>query len=173
MARAAKKTKTTKPAGRGRKPGRPVATAAKAGAKTKGSPVARAAAAPKRAPAVPAPAPKVSKDELRAQVEKLERANATLRAKSREAGREAKTAAARIAELEDQVARLEKQRAAQGTVAGGGQAATSPKGRRSAQGRDIDAGDSLPPGVAVGESEPPDLEAETAREKLEENLGGK
>ncbi|HVC57708.1 MAG TPA: hypothetical protein VND95_17290 [Stellaceae bacterium] len=173
MARAAKKTKTTKPAGRGRKPGRPVATAAKTGAKTKGSPVARTAAAPKRAPAVPAPAPKVSKDELRAQVEKLERANATLRTKSREAGRAAKTAAARIAELEDQVARLDKQLTEQGTATGGGQAAASPKDHRRTQRRNIDAGDSAPPGVVVGKPEPPDLEAETARENLEENLGGK
>jgi hypothetical protein len=61
---------------------------------------------PTRAPAA-RPAPAVSKDELRAQVEKLELLVATLRAKSRETNRAAKAATARIAELEDQVAKLE------------------------------------------------------------------
>src|SRR5208337_139890 len=69
------------------------------------------AAAPERAAAASPATPKPSKDELRARVEELERTNATLRTKSREANRAAKTAAARIAELEDQVARLEEQAA--------------------------------------------------------------
>ena len=116
---------------------------------------------------------KISKDELRAQVEKLERANATLRAKSREAGRAAKTASARIAALEDEVARLDKQLAAQRTGVGGGEAAASPKGGRRAQRREIDPGDAVPPGVAVGKPAPPDLEAETALENLEAHLRGK
>jgi hypothetical protein len=50
----------------------------------------------------------VSKGELRAQIEKLEQANAKLRARNREAGREAKLSSNRIAELEKQVAQLEK-----------------------------------------------------------------
>jgi hypothetical protein len=53
-----------------------------------------------------APARAVSKDELRSQVQKLERANAALRAKNRQANRAAKLSAARISELEDEVARL-------------------------------------------------------------------
>ena len=116
---------------------------------------------------------KVSKGELRTQVEKLERANSALRAKSRAAGQAAKTAAARIAELEDEVTRLGKQLAAQGIDAGGGQAAASRKGRRRAQHREIDPGDAVPPGVAVGKPAPPDLEAETALENLEAHLGGR
>ena len=172
MARVAKTTKTTKPARRGRKPSRSVTAAAKTGAKTKGPPVWRTAAVPKRARTVPAVVTKVGKDELRAQVEKFERANATLRAKNREAGRAAKTAVARIAELEDEVARLEKQLGAQGARAGGGQAASSPKGRRRAQRREIDPGDAVPPGVAVGKPAPLDLEAETALENLEAHLRG-
>ena len=49
------------------------------------------AAAARRAPATPAP--KLSKDELRAQVEKLERSLGTLRAKNRELTRAARDAA--------------------------------------------------------------------------------
>jgi hypothetical protein len=82
---------------RGRKPGLPAATAAKATARGR-------APAPTRATATP----KLSKDELRGQVEKLERANATLRAKGREANRDAKSSASRVAELGGEVARLEK-----------------------------------------------------------------
>ena len=114
--------------------------------------------------------PKLSKDELRAQVEKLERANANLRAKNRDASREAKTTAARIAELEEQVARLEKQLVAQTAAAGGDRAAPAPKDRQ-AKHREIDRGDSVPPGVAVQEPAPLDLEAETVLANLEEHLG--
>ena len=173
MARTAKTKKMTKRAGWGRKLSRPVTTAAKSGAKIKASRITRTAAARKRASAVSAAVTKVSKGELRTQVEKLERANSALRAKSRAAGQAAKTAAARIAELEDEVTRLGKQLAAQGTDAGGGQAAASRKGRRRAQHREIDPGDAVPPGVAVGKPAPPDLEAETALENLEAHLGGR
>lgn len=101
---------------------------------------------------------------------KLERANATLRARSRDAGRAAKTAAARIAELEDHVARLGKQVRAQERDTGGDQPAASREGRRRARHRDIDPGDAVPPGVAVEETAPLDSEAETARDSLEANL---
>src|SRR4051812_31505750 len=104
MARSTKPTSTGKAAGPARKPGHPAATAAKTPAKR---PKAPAAAKPKQA-AASAAAPKLSKDELRIRVEALERANAALRAKNRDANRTAKTTAARIAELEDQVAQLEK-----------------------------------------------------------------
>jgi predicted RNase H-like nuclease (RuvC/YqgF family) len=50
----------------------------------------------------------VSKGDLRVQIEKLEQVNAKLRSKSREAAREAKLSANRIAELEQQVAKLER-----------------------------------------------------------------
>ena len=94
MARIAKATKSiTKPAATKRKPGRPAAAGPRSGVKA-----IKPAAMPKRAPV--AAAPKVSKDELRAQVEKLELSVAALRTKNREANRAAKTAAARIAELE-------------------------------------------------------------------------
>jgi chromosome segregation ATPase len=162
MARATKPTSTRKAAGPVRKPGRPTVMTAKTPAKrTK----ATGAAKPAQTAASPA-APKLSKDELRARVEALERANATLRAKNREANRAAKTAAARIAELEDQVAQLEKR-----------MASAQPKPKRSApssrkrQSREIDPGDAVPEGVAVQEPAPLDEEAETALENLTENLG--
>lgn len=117
--------------------------------------------------AAPAAAPKLSKDELRTRVEALERANAALRAKSREANRAAKTAAARIAELEDQLAQLEKRLAS---------AEPKPKSsapsRRLRRSREIDPGDAVPEGVAVQDPAPLDEEAETALENLTEHLGG-
>jgi hypothetical protein len=101
-------------------------------------------------------------------VEKLERANATLRAKGREATRDAKSSAARIAELEGEVARLEKKK-----VASQAKSAQSPPKPRTAvrgkrQSAGIDPGDAVPPGVAVQEPAPLDAEAETARENLEQ-----
>jgi hypothetical protein len=79
MARAAPK-KATKPAAKATKPGRPAA------AKT--TKVVKAAAPVKKPAAVKAPV--VSKDELRAQLEKAQNTIATLRTKSREAIRAAK-----------------------------------------------------------------------------------
>ncbi len=124
-------------------------------------------AASARVSAAAAPASKPSKDELRAQVEKLERANATLRAKNRESGRIAKTAAARIAELEDQVAQFEKKLSRPASAARG----RKPVDRTGPRHREIDPGDAVPPGVAVQEPAPLDEEAETARDNLEEHLG--
>jgi hypothetical protein len=202
MARVAKTTKTTKPAVRGRKPGRPASVAAKTPAKvTKpavapkraaivapkatgrkaGRPAAAAvsakalakvskvAAAPKRVPVAAATALKLSKDELRVQVEKLEHANATLRVKSREANRTAKAATARIAELEEIVARLE-QKAAPATPAKVEKAAAKPTRVKRQSGKG-GRGAAVPPGVAIQEPEPRDEEAETAQESLEEQLG--
>jgi hypothetical protein len=167
MARAAKTTKTTKPAARGRKPGRPASVAAKTPAKVTKLAVApkraaivapvstrrktgrtaaaavpakapakvtKVAAAPKRATVAAAPALKLSKDELRVQVETLERANATLRAKNREANRTAKAATARIAELEENVARLAKKAALQTPSANGEQAAKPSRAKRQSRG---------------------------------------
>lgn len=131
------------PPGRKAKPGKALASTAK-----------RASAAmPTRA---------VNKDELRAKVEKLERANATLRAKNREANRAAKLSAARIAELGDEVARLQTQLAATPDL----RSATMPN-RGSQQ---IDPGDAVPPGVAPEDPGSPDQEAEIARENLEAHL---
>lgn len=166
MARIAKATKTTaRPAAPRRKPGRPAAVAQKPPVKA-----TQAAVAPKRTPVAAPPARKVSKDELRAQVEKLEGTVATLRTKSREANRAAKTAAARISELEGQVAQFEKNAASELALAKGGPKPSSPvrSGRRS---KGIDPGDAVPPGVAVEEPAALDQEAETARENLEEHLG--
>lgn len=66
---------------------------------------AKAVAALRQAVSRPAP---ISKDELRAQLEKLAQENGVLRTKARDARRGEKLAAGRIAELEVQVARLEK-----------------------------------------------------------------
>ncbi len=119
----------------------------------------------------------MSKDELRAQVEKFELAHATLRAKSRDMGRAAKAANVRIAELEAEVAQLQAQaeraaaaakRAKPTKHASLKPASPAPKSRR----REIDPGDAVPPGVAVEEPEPMDEEAEAARDALEEHLSG-
>ncbi len=110
------------------------------------------------AAAKPTPVPKPSKDELRAQVETLTRANALLRAKNRDRARAARTDAARIAALEDQVAQLEQQ------------VASLSKPPRRTRRRAVDPGDAVPPGVAVESPAPLDFEAETALENLEAHL---
>jgi len=160
MARAAKAPQIKKSAGSTGNPSRPPAPLAKTPAKR-----AKVAAAtqPIRTVASPAAA-KPSKDELRARVETLERANATVRAKNRDANRAAKTAAARIAELEDQVAELEKRLAS-------AQPKPSAPSRRQRRSREIDPGDAVPEGVAVQDPAPLDEEAETALENLTEHLG--
>src|SRR5690242_445166 len=104
MARATEASQAGKAAVPARKPGRPTVTAARPPAKlTK----ATAAAKSTRTAAAPA-APRLSTEELRGCVGALERANVTLQARNREANHSARTAAARIAGLEDQVAQLEK-----------------------------------------------------------------
>ena len=197
MARAAKTTTTTKPAARGRKPGRPAPVAAKTPAKVtkptvgpKRAPIApvstrrkpgrpaaavipakpavkvtKLATASKRAPAVAAPALKLSKDELRVQVEKLERANATLRAKNRDANRTSKAVTARIAELEEHVAKLEK-KASQAPSANEEQAAKPSRAKR--QSRGVDHNNPTPAGVADQKPAPVHEEGEAA---LEEQRG--
>ena len=170
MARRAKTTKTAKLTVRGRTADHPTASA-KRPTKKAGRTAKRAVSKtlPKHTPRVAPSPPKLSKDELRGQVEKLERANANLRAKNREASREAKATAARITELEAQVARLEKQLGAQTIAPGGDRAALAPKSRR-ARPRAIDPGDSVPPAVAVEEPAPMHAAAETALANLEEHL---
>src|SRR3954454_10573320 len=85
MARPTTAPPTKKSAISTRKPGRPTATPANTPAKR---PKVPAAAKPTRTAASPA-APQLGKDELRARVEALERAHATLRAKNRDANRAA------------------------------------------------------------------------------------
>ena len=166
MARAAGPTRTTRssPApGRGR---RPEAETTAAAGKTAKHP------APKRpAKAPPAsPTPKLSKDELRTQIEKLERANASLRAKGREMNKGAKAAAVRIDELELQLADLEGKARSQAAASNQGRKQSRPPARRRGP-RELDPGDAVPPGVAVLEPAPLDEEAEVALENLEEHLG--
>ncbi len=92
----------------------------------------------------------------------------TLRAKNREAGRAAKIAAARIAELEQQVARLEAKPATQTAPAKPGpKPASAPASRSKRRSQGVDPGDAVPPGVAVAEPAPLDAEAAAARERLE------
>ncbi len=159
MARIATKPKIKKAARKGQKSRDAADIRAKSGAKAGSAKAARAMATPKRATVAPSPAPKVSKDELRAQVDKLERANSTLRVKNRETTREAKRAAARVAELEDQLTRLEKQLATLTASTAGGAAGRKLKTGR-ARSHDIDPGDAVPPDVTVDEPSPPELEAE-------------
>jgi capsule polysaccharide export protein KpsE/RkpR len=80
---------------------------------------------------------------LRAQVEKLERANTALRTKNREANRAAKLSTARMAELEGEVARLQTQLAAMSAQT---QPAAPPPDRGSPT-RDIAPEDAVPPGA--------------------------
>ena len=195
MARAAKATNTTKLRSKSRKPGQPSNAAEILAKSTKprmanrstavtvsvekrkpGRPAKNVTAAlqkPIRATKAPAgepatlPASKVSKDELRGQIERLEQLVGTLRAKSRETNKVAKVAAARIAELEAQVIQLEKAAAA----APAPQPKLAKPTRPKRQGREIDPGDAVPPGVAVQEPAPLDEEAETALENLEDHLG--
>ena len=131
------------------------------------------------AAAVPAAAttrvPPPSKGELRAQIEKLETANAALKAKSREANRTAKAAARRVAELEEQVAQLQAE-AAQPTVLPAPPVAEAKivrRGRPPGRRKGIDPGDAVPPGAAVQDPKPLDEEASAARDALEENLSGR
>jgi len=112
--------------------------------------------------AAASPAPKVSKDELRAQVEKLEQLVATLRSKGREANKAAKAATVRISELEAQVARLEQEAPPSTARQPAQQARVEKPARGRRKGREIDLGDAVPPEVAVQEPEPLDEEAETA-----------
>ena len=116
------------------------------------------------------PKPKVSKDDLRAQIAKLEDTVATLRAKSRELTRAARQAAARIAELETQLAAAQT-----APDAAPEKPAKSARGTRAASGsrqRPIDPGDAVPPGVAVAEPQPLDEEARAAKDALTDQLSG-
>ncbi|MBV9727546.1 MAG: hypothetical protein JO299_20495 [Gammaproteobacteria bacterium] len=147
-----------------RKPGRPSVAAAKAAAKKP------PAVGPSRASSTMGSGPKISKDELRTQLEKLERANASLRAKSREANRQAKADTARIAELEDQMARLEKDAASRSESAKHEPESAAAVGMNP-ENRAVDPGDDLSPGTALEDSATPDDDAKTSREKLDEPLG--
>ena len=169
MARTAKTTtRSTKAPVAKRKPGRPPGSKTLSKAAAKPAPkTGRQTATPKP---VAAAVPKLSKEGLRDQVEKLERNVATLRARNRDATRAAKTSAARIEELEAQVAQLETAAAAKPAPA-----VQEPKPARAARtaqrGRTVDPGDAVPPGVAVMEPAPLDEEAETALGNLEAHLG--
>jgi hypothetical protein len=114
-----------------------------------GSKKSKPAVTPKQAKStITAKAPKLSVAELRVQVEKLERTNATLRTKGREAGRAATTATARIAELEGVVASLEKKLA---KTSAPEKSSPPPTGRAKRKSREIDTGDAAPASLPVEE----------------------
>jgi hypothetical protein len=119
-------------------------------------------------------APKMSKDELRAQLEKMERANANLRAKNRELKRAAGDSADRVAALEGEVARLERKVAAQPAPT---RAPRRPRQRPEDVGvaerdpGDRDPGDAVPPGVAVQNPGPLSEDDKRVLEHLNEELG--
>ena len=127
MARATTPTRNKKPAAKARSTSRPTAprraapvrtaaakktktagtrAAAKSPAKTTRTAKPSKATTARKAPVKAATSPAKA---LRADLEKLEAANKTLRAKQREAVKAAKFAEGRIAELETQVAELEMQ----------------------------------------------------------------
>ena len=132
--------------------------AAKAPARGRG----RVAASASRA----APAPKVSKDDLRAQIEKLERTVASLRAKNRELKRASGADAGRAEELERTVAKLER-KLGTGEAEGRAPAPKAPRRRRKAE---RDPGDAVPPGVAVEDPEPPSEEDRQVLDNMNERL---
>ena len=184
MAKAVGITKTIKEPKSERPPGsRSTKSAAvSAPTKTPSSVAVKPVGKPRGATAAP-PLLKVSKDELRGQVEKLEGTVTMLRTRSRDAVRAAKQAAARIAELEAQVAELEKQAAKPTTAPSStrmraptpvASSPAAPKSARSGRGRRLsrerDPGDAVPPGVAVEEAEPMDEEATAAFQNLQERL---
>ena len=106
-----------------------------------------------------------------AATEKLEAANAALKAKGRETSRAANLAQGRIAELEGQVEQLQAQ-AVKPVMPSPAEAEVkaSRRGRSPVRKKAVDPADAVPPGVAVEEPEPMDPEAEAARNALEENL---
>ena len=106
----------------------------------------------------------VTKDQLLAQVQKLQQTKAMLRAKSLGLNRATKVAAARIANLRTRWPRS-KQNASR--------AASEKRGAKISthRSRDVDPGDAVPPGVAVAEAQPMDEKAKTALENLEQHFG--
>ena len=115
-------------------------------------------AAPAATPAKPpAVAPKPSKEDLRAQVETLEKTVAGLRTKNRELRKAARETTSRVAELEAEVERLQSLQA-------------PPRPKRTRRSAEPDPGDGVPPGVAVLEPAPLDDEAKAAQSALEEHL---
>ena len=179
-ARIASTTKTSAGgARRGRPPGSTSAKAAAAAKPAKGRQQPVAPPASTRRTAAAAPAPKLSKDELRAQVEKLERTVATLRARSRDAVRAAKQATDRIEELEAELAAKPVATASQPArrapkPAAKADAPVAPRKTRARRGQatsdERDPGDAVPPGVAVAAPEPMDEGATTAFENLQAHL---
>ena len=120
-----------------------------------GGPKTTLAASSAKAASIVAAAPKLSKDELRIQLEKLERANTSLRARSREMNKAAKAAALRIADLEAQLADLQGRAASRGASTNRvAKRSGAPAGARKP--RELDPGDAVPPGVAVLEPAPLD-----------------
>jgi hypothetical protein len=163
--------------------GRPKASTKVAGGAKRGSLRGAGGRAPKLAPGKAGSeaaskqgataATKTSKDELRAQVTKMERANANLRAKNKELKRAASAAADRLAELEQQVSRHERRLAKEETAAGTPSRPGRKPGRRAADAQDRsdrDPGDAVPPGVAVQQPEPLSAEDRKVLDHLNEEL---
>jgi hypothetical protein len=149
MAKAAPK-KTVKSATKAAKPGRRAAAA---------KPIKAVKASAPAKKSVPARAPVISKDELRAQLEKAQATIASLRTKSREATRAAKASAARVAELEAKVAQLEKKSSVHDkptSPAPASDKSAKPRGRRAAV--------KAEPGAAIEPAEPVVAGSETPEE---------
>ncbi len=128
-------------------------------------------------------APAMTKDALRARVEKLERANATLRSKNRELTRASQEAQDRLATVEGTLRRLERRTAAatarakpeklpeQSKEQAKETAPARKPRRRSPRAEPVaerDPGDAVPPGVAVETPEPLNESDEQVKERLED-----
>ena len=153
----------------------PVATPSPARAKLKGAAAKSARKPSPSAGAIPVTAtvPKLSKDELRAQVEALERTVAKLKLKAKAMRAAARQADDRMGELEAEVSRLEDALAkASRTAPTKAPRAAGVRARKQSTPGERDPGDGVPPGVAVQDPEPLDQEAEAALASLEEKLSG-
>lgn len=119
-----------------------------------------------------------TKGELRTQIEKLEAANAALKAKSREANHTIKLARRRIAELEEQVVQRQEDTAEVAVpvpVAPVTKPKTVRRGRAASRIQVADTGIAVPPAVAAidPEPEPVDVEVKTILSTLQEDPSGK
>ncbi|SFK82150.1 hypothetical protein SAMN05444581_1254 [Methylocapsa palsarum] len=162
MPRAITPIKAVKPALKGRKQtgSAPARAPVPKGKSSRPGPGAKPASPSKAAASTSAPLGQVSKGDLRVQIEKLEQVNAKLRSKNREAAREAKLSANRIAELEQQVAELGRRLKPKAAPVG---LPAKPSKTKNSKQRDLAAaGRGAPSGSSSAATTLPEQAAETA-----------
>lgn len=116
-------------------------------------------------------APKGQQSDIRLQLETPEREDAKSVARTAAVSEGARVTAARIAELEDRLARLQSELAVHSHDTGENPAASSTKDHRRMHRHEIDPGVAVPAGVPAEMPAPMDWEAENARMSLEKHPG--